>query len=161
MTFSLLLRLLQDIYLLCTIYNDCYDCYDFLQDMNQITVWLVCALIFWTLTSIGLIFDQNAYAWHNESVRCSTLFCIIALFDCIDMANVPYLLTFMLISTLTALYNVLISKNCISEPKPIYEDEQIEDWSEGETEKSKPEERTLFTSLLAQNRPSDIEKKCI
>ena len=129
--------------------------------MNQITVWLVCGLIFWTLTSIGLIFDQNVYAWHNESVRCSTLFCIIALFDCIDTANVPYLLTFMFISTLTALYNVFISKNHVPEQKLSIEDELFEDWSDGETEKSKPEERTLFTSLLAQNRPSDIEKKSI
>lgn len=129
--------------------------------MNQITVWLVCGLIFWTLTSIGLIFDQNVYAWHNESVRCTTLFCIIALFDCIDTANVPYLLTFMFISTLTALHNVFISENHALESKSVEEDEPIEDWSDGEIEKSKPEERTLFTSLLAQNRPSDIEKKSI
>ena len=133
----------------------------FLQNMNQITVWLVCGLIFWTLTSIGLIFDQNTYAWHNESLRCSTLFCIIALFDCIDSANVPYLLTFMSISTLTALYNVFMSKNNASEPKFFQDEEPLEDWSDGETEMSKPEERTLFTSLLAQNRPSDIEKKSI
>ena len=43
--------------------------YSFLQNLDQTTLLLLIGFIIWTLTSIGLIFDNSSSAWASEFVR--------------------------------------------------------------------------------------------
>jgi len=44
--------------------------------MSLVTVWSICAYLFWTLTSVGMLFDNSPNAWPNELLR-SSVFLII------------------------------------------------------------------------------------
>ena len=47
-----------------------------LQQMAPLSVFTVSAFLFWTLTSIGMLFDNSSYAWPNELLR-STVFLLM------------------------------------------------------------------------------------
>ena len=37
--------------------------------MSPLSVLGICAFLFWTLTSLGMLFDRSAFAWPNEFIR--------------------------------------------------------------------------------------------
>ena len=44
--------------------------------MTQTGVLTICAFLFWTLTSIGMLFDKSSLAWESEFLR-SAVFLIL------------------------------------------------------------------------------------
>ena len=44
--------------------------------MSQTSVIAIGVFVFWTLTSIGMIFDKSSFAWPNELVR-SVIFLVL------------------------------------------------------------------------------------
>lgn len=57
--------------------------------MSQLSASAVTAFVFWTLTDIGLIFDQCRSAWLSEAARCALFLAVYNGVGAFTGFNVP------------------------------------------------------------------------
>lgn len=58
--------------------------------MSPLSVLAACAFLFWTLTSIGMLFDNSGYAWPNEFIRSSAFLILYVKLGTWNEFQVPY-----------------------------------------------------------------------
>merc|ERR1719219_3275629 len=60
--------------------------------MSPLNVLAICAFLFWTLTSIGMLFDNSSFAWPNEFLRASAFLMIYLKFGTWNEFKIPSLI---------------------------------------------------------------------
>jgi len=59
-------------------------------NMSPLSVLAICAFLFWTLTSIGMLFDNSPYAWPNEFIRSAVFLVLYVKFGTWNEFKIPY-----------------------------------------------------------------------
>merc|ERR1711990_277175 len=59
-------------------------------NMSPLSVLAICAFLFWTLTSIGMLFDNSPYAWLNEFIRSAVFLILYVKFGTWNEFKIPY-----------------------------------------------------------------------
>merc|ERR1719433_183080 len=60
--------------------------------MSPLNVLAICAFLFWTLTSIGMLFDNSSFAWPNEFLRASAFLMMYLKFGTWNEFKIPSLI---------------------------------------------------------------------
>ena len=76
--------------------------------MSALNVLGMCAFLFWTLTSIGMLFDNSHYAWPNELLRSSIFLIMYIKFGAWNEFKIP---SPILVGTFSV--SLIISLQCI------------------------------------------------
>lgn len=62
----------------------------FFQEMSQTSLLAICFFLFWTLTSIGMIFDKSSFAWPSEFLRSATFLLLYVKVGAWNEFLIPY-----------------------------------------------------------------------
>merc|ERR1712141_349898 len=60
--------------------------------MSPLNVLAICAFLFWTLTSIGMLFDNSSFAWPNEFLRATAFLMMYLKFGTWNEFKIPSLI---------------------------------------------------------------------
>ncbi len=58
--------------------------------MSEASVLTVCGFLFWTLTSIGMIFDKDTWAWKSEFCRAAAFLFLYLKLGAWNEFMIPY-----------------------------------------------------------------------
>jgi hypothetical protein len=58
--------------------------------MSETSVLTISAFLFWTLTSLGMVFDKSSWSWPNEFVRAATFLVLYVKFGTWNQFRIPY-----------------------------------------------------------------------
>ena len=54
------------------------------------SVLAICGFLFWTLTSLGMLFDNSSFAWPNEFIRASVFLYLYVKLGTWNEFKIPY-----------------------------------------------------------------------